>query len=275
MSAPETWCYSWFRGLLDTDPKHVVRTLEEVARRLTAYLHGPKEALPLWSPALYRSGGHRQKSDVLSVSMLVLDYDDGTPIENAEGIWGPWAHIVYTTPSHRPDTPRFRVVLPLAEPVEAKDWPQVWAWAERRAGKTIDRKCKDESRMYYGHGGEDSAIAYAAQRLDRPLLWLDLDRLPPARPKWTPLPEPPRRTLTAYEAADDAVRLLKTCPDTRRRAGVLAGGTVGDEHVRGVRCPKCGRDSVWWPIEPQTVPVAMCSHRQSCDWTGSIAEVLP
>lgn len=277
VTLPETWRLSWFRGLEDTAPKHVDRTLDQAARKLTTFSRGGKDSLPLWSPAAYREDGKRQKADVESVSMLVLDYDDGTAIADAEGVWGPWAHVVYTTPSHQADAPRFRVVLPLAEPVVASEWLRVWLWAEQRAGKAIDKSCKDQSRMYFGHGGEDPKVGYAVARLDRPLLWVDLERLPkiPPRPQWTPLPRPPRRTISAFEAMDEAHRLLRTCPDTRRRAGELAGGSVTEGNIRGVACPKCGRPSVWWPIEPLKVPTAMCSHRKTCDWTGPIAEVLP
>lgn len=273
--APDSFRYSWFRGLTDTAPKAVERTLADLGPRLTRHARGAKDELPLWSPA--RFNGRRSKSSVIEVCMIVLDYDDGTTIESAVGTWGAYAHVVYTTPSHTPELPKFRVVLPLAEPVPADRWGAVWRWAEERSGRQVDPKCKDASRIYYGHGGPDPRVARAFYKLDdRPLLWMDLERLPreaPA-PKWTPLPPPPPKPVTADEAAAQAIRLLATCPDTRRRAGSLAGGSISDTRVTRVTCPQCGRPSVWWPIVPERVRSAMCNHRKTCGWIGSIYEVI-
>ncbi len=277
--AAEEWTVTWFRGLEDTKPKSVTRTIDQLVTKLTRHTRGGKGDLPLWSPAVYKPGATRRcAAQVEAVCMLVLDYDDGTEIETAIGTWGAWAHVVYTTPSHSPEAPRFRVVLPLASPVHARDWGRVWRWAEQRTGRAIDHKCKDPCRMYWGHGGEDPSVARVSVSLDRPLLWFDLERLPPepVRPQWTSVPVPRRdRSLSVYEASDEAHRLLRTCPDTRRRAGELAGGRVTDDAVRQVVCPRCGRPSVWWPLTPASVALAMCHHRRSCDWSGPIAEVLP
>lgn len=275
----DQWVVSWFKGLSDTTPKIVERTLDELVDRLTRHTKAGKDSLPLWSPAVYQTGATRRCAEqVESVGMLVLDYDDGTDIETAIGTWGPWAHIIYTTPSHSTDAPRFRVVLPLAQEVPVKDWKRVWRWAEQRTGQEVDRKCKDPCRMYWGHGGEDPTVARVSVSLDRPLLWFDVERLPaePVKPRWTPLDVPKRtQPVSVYQATDEAERLLRTCPDTRRRAGEMAGGTITDDSVRHVVCPKCGRPSVWWPFTPAKVSTAMCNHRDSCDWQGSIAEVLP
>lgn len=278
VAVPESWTMSWFRSQTDNVPKRIVRTLDEIAARLTRFEAGTKGTLPLWSPAVYPDDATRRCNEqVESVGMLVLDYDDGTQPDEAIGTWGAWAHIVYTTPSHTAEAPRFRVVLPLAVPVPASEWRRVWRWAEQCTGKTIDRACKDPSRMYWGHGGPEARIAYATRALDRPLLWVDLERLPPepVRAPWKPLPRRESRASNLYEATEEAGRLLRTCPDTRRRAGQLAGGTLAEDHVRGVNCPRCGRPSVWWPFVPERVPLAMCTHRNSCDWTGPITEVLP
>lgn len=97
-----------------------------------------KRMLPIWSPALYRSGGHRGSDGVEQLSCLVLDYDDGLTLADASQRWESWFHIVYTTWSHTPEHHRFRIVLPLANPVAAKDWADVWQWAEKQTGQSID-----------------------------------------------------------------------------------------------------------------------------------------
>lgn len=108
-----------------------------------------KRDLRLWSPALYRPGADKRGSqNVTHVSCLVLDYDDGTAIPEASTTWGAWFHLVYTTWSHTPDHPRFRLVLPLAFSVPAEDWDAVWSWAEEHAHFTIDPSMKSPAATY-------------------------------------------------------------------------------------------------------------------------------
>ncbi|MGB1275240.1 MAG: hypothetical protein ACPG77_05770, partial [Nannocystaceae bacterium] len=108
-----------------------------------------KNDLRLWSPTCYRGGARRGSDGVEHISCLVLDYDDGdTTIEVASATWERWYHIVHTTWSHRPEHPKFRVIVPLAEPVSASNWQRVWAWAEERTGMAIDPACKSVSHTY-------------------------------------------------------------------------------------------------------------------------------
>lgn len=117
--------------------------LEEDARR------SAKRDLRLWSPALYRPGADKRGSEnVTHVSCLVLDYDDGTPIADASVTWSAWFHIVHTTWSHTPEHPKFRLVMPLAFPVAAEDWPKVWSWAEEVARFEIDPSMKSPAANY-------------------------------------------------------------------------------------------------------------------------------
>ncbi|MCB9598345.1 MAG: SHOCT domain-containing protein [Sandaracinaceae bacterium] len=108
-----------------------------------------KRDLRLWSPALYRPGARKRgKEGVTHVSCLVLDYDDGTGIREASTTWSAWFHLVYTTWSHTPEAPRFRLVMPLAFPVAAEDWGKVWSWAEEHAHFTIDPSMKSPAATY-------------------------------------------------------------------------------------------------------------------------------
>lgn len=110
---------------------------------------GAKRDLRLWSPTLYRPGAtERSAQNVTHVSCLVLDYDDGTEIDEASTTWSAWFHLVYTTWSHTPDHPRFRLVLPLAFAVPAEDWGAVWAWAEEHAHFRIDPAMKSPAATY-------------------------------------------------------------------------------------------------------------------------------
>lgn len=123
--------------------------VEEAEQMVTEAYKSAKRDLRLWSPALYRPGAdHRGAAGVTHVSCLVLDYDDGTSIREASTTWSAWFHLVYTTWSHRPDHPRFRLCMPLATPVAAEDWARVWSWAEAHAHFTIDPSMKSPAATY-------------------------------------------------------------------------------------------------------------------------------
>jgi hypothetical protein len=98
----------------------------------------PKRDLRLWSPALYMPDTKRGGENVIHLSCLVLDYDEGSSIENASATWQDYFHLLHTTFSHRPERPKFRLILPLAEPVPAAEWHKVYEWAQERTGHTVD-----------------------------------------------------------------------------------------------------------------------------------------
>ena len=78
---------------------------------------------PAWSPTRYLPGATRGNAGVEVVSALVLDVDHAAPAwPRLEGL----AFAAHTTYSHRPEDPRWRVLLPLARPVPAPAWGGVW-----------------------------------------------------------------------------------------------------------------------------------------------------
>ncbi|MEO0321719.1 MAG: hypothetical protein AAF447_02090 [Myxococcota bacterium] len=107
-----------------------------------------KRDLRLWSPTLYRPGGRRTSGDVLALSCLVLDHDDGTAPEALSACWAGWLHVVHSTWSHTPALPKLRVCLPLAQPVRADHWRAVWAWGAARAGDHADPALKSPASTY-------------------------------------------------------------------------------------------------------------------------------
>ena len=104
--------------------------------------------LRLWAPACYRPGGRRSSENVVHLSCLVLDFDQGTPISEAQARFEPWYHVVHTTWSHKQEFPKFRLILPLADPVPAEVWRPLWTWANERSGLTVDPAMKSEGANY-------------------------------------------------------------------------------------------------------------------------------
>lgn len=126
----------------------------------------------LFAPATFRAGGRRCAGDVESLSMLVLDFDDGTPPTEVTTAWEQWEYVIYSTHSHKPDAPKWRAVFPLARPVPAGEWKDTYRkLAAHLAGGRADRSCKDVSRMYYlpSCPPEHAALAFAEHHPGRPL----------------------------------------------------------------------------------------------------------
>jgi hypothetical protein len=100
-----------------------------------------------WSPTRYVDGHTaRGNAGVESVSCLVFDCDRMPPdLKRLEGVC--W--IAHTTWSHRPDAPRWRVVMPLAQPVPSASWRDVWQRARMALCPEADPVCKDPSRAYW------------------------------------------------------------------------------------------------------------------------------
>ena len=97
-----------------------------------------KKDLRIWAPAHYVADTRRSSENVLSLSCLVMDYDDGTPVPEIGKAWAEWFHVLHTTWSHTAERHKVRLCLPLAAPVFAGDWERVWGWAFDRAGARID-----------------------------------------------------------------------------------------------------------------------------------------
>jgi hypothetical protein len=104
------------------------RSWEDFARALAcpaAPADTPKEQLPLWNLATFRED-KRNLDNLEALHGLALDLDnlaaDTTP-DTLRAAFGRWAFLAHTSPSHTPEAPRWRVFLPLAQPVgpEAAD----------------------------------------------------------------------------------------------------------------------------------------------------------
>src|ERR671929_216009 len=100
-----------------------------------------------WAPTRYADGAtSRSNAGVESVSCLVFDCDRIEPDwARLERYW----YLAHTTYQHTPEHPRWRLVLPLAAPVPAQQWRQVWRRAHAALCPEADPNCKDPSRQYY------------------------------------------------------------------------------------------------------------------------------
>jgi hypothetical protein len=122
--------------------------LDELALMLTTFeVLADKRRGRCWSPARYADGAtSRGNAGVVEISALVFDLDRVAPdFARLAGIC--W--IDHTTWSHRPEAPRWRVIIPLARPVPATQWGDVWRRARAALCPEADPACKDPSRAYW------------------------------------------------------------------------------------------------------------------------------
>lgn len=130
-----------------------------------------KEEVPCFSPAEYLDvppdwpeedwpdWGKRLKENVQRVWMFVLDIDEVTEevyrwlVERVQAmglaamIYSTWSHAAAITTKGRW---KFRIVVPLDQPVPAERWLEFWVRANSLFGGYCDERCKDASRLYFG-----------------------------------------------------------------------------------------------------------------------------
>jgi len=162
-------------------------TLSELVRMLTRFeVLDDKRLGHCWSPTKYASGTtSRGNAGVEAVSCLVFDLDRVPPDrERLEPVY--W--LGHTTWSHTSRSPRWRVVIPLARPVPAKHWGDVWRRARAALCPEADPACKDPSRAYW-LPSHDGGVSAKTARHEGPLLdpstlpALPVERRPAGRPK--------------------------------------------------------------------------------------------
>jgi hypothetical protein len=139
-----------FEGKEDRKPVQKALPWPKLADILSHHDERSEKDGALFSPTLYRKGATRSKSGVQSITAFVLDFDTGVAPEMIAPAWSRWEHLIYSTFSHTPGQPKWRVVFPLAEEVPAEQWPQIYRNLAHALGfGHPDPSCKDCSRIYY------------------------------------------------------------------------------------------------------------------------------
>lgn len=279
---------SAYRSARDAMPRTVACDYPSFVRALTTFRPAgditDKRMLAAWSPAVIQPGKRRANDNVESVSAIVLDYDDGTTPDDARGPWADWPSIIHSSWSNETDVPKFRLIIPLGRPVPAAAWRWVWAWASARAVGSIDRACKDASRMYFLPHKRPGKPMFAES--SDPGGWLcdpDWDRVgmealaaagrSPAAQSAAAQSAGARR-LVPWASAERAAReALRNDPAARARWAVALGARITSDRAYGIRCPSCGRASVWFALSPHSWAGAACNHRNSCGWAGFLDQL--
>lgn len=183
-----------------------------------------------WIPGELGEAGGRVDANVKQLCALVFDFDALFVADTAR-LWETFRHYKYlahTSASHTEDKPKWRVVLPLSEPVPGDRWKPFWLGAVRYFGLrgriAADAAAKNPSRLYY----LPSSLYDVEPRL-RVLEGRTLDvsavdvRPPPVRPAPTLTWETSDKALTHH------ARVLQ-------RMGPAVEGAMGDQHTFRAAC---------------------------------------
>tara|TARA_Y100001963_G_C6752624_1_gene435020 strand:- start:72 stop:980 length:909 start_codon:yes stop_codon:yes gene_type:complete len=281
------------------NPIYLDYSFDKLAQFLTLPRKGYKTSkhstIPAWSPAKFNGRGVSNEH-VVSVSCMVYDIDDGLQFDNHEK-FHPFQYIAYTSPSHTFDHHKWRLVIPLDEPIPRQYWKLVWDdminYFEIKTntlmnGGKIDLSCKDERRFYFL--GRESKHFESHVNDQGYNFWVNLPEiierkkqrdeaqrkaLEIQKQKLRDAMKRPGRNRDAYNELrmqlnlDDKYRTLLA-----QRIGARITGGANPRAV-GWECPRCKRsDCTFYYINPMGNKLgAFCNHRNSCGFSSGLFEL--
>ena len=138
----------------DTTPRRESLTRPELVARMLVHAERPTKDGEMHSPARIFPGKTRANESVNCLDYLVADFDHLTPDQVGEALdrFAALEYAAYTTHSHTPESPRFRVIIPIDAPIPAHDWkegkrlqPRIW----ELFGPLADQGTTAASQAYY------------------------------------------------------------------------------------------------------------------------------
>lgn len=184
MASDVTIAFSVFTRVTATQPQNKTLPLVQfLAMFEKRQVIADKSAGIPWSPTIYAEGASRGNAGVAAVTAFVIDVDDGTPVSDLEARLESFLYIVHSSHSHTPEFPKYRVVLPLAEPVVSSDWPAAWRRMNHFVNGHADSATKDAARVYFLPSMPPDADGhFVRQHAGRLISINDLPALPSAQP---------------------------------------------------------------------------------------------
>jgi hypothetical protein len=226
---------TFFHAMADNQAKSTSQLWPEVAAMLSAphaSALSHKSNLPLFSPWVYKpatdptvvngddgkgkplkffSSTHvrRISENLVEMTILVLDYDGGRPLNQLREIFNKWEHVAYTTLNHREEgKDKARIVLPLAASMPVADFKHlaevIKAWATDLGA---DPSTADIGRMFIMPAvrKEDRHLAQSWHHEGEFLDWRMFSEMP--------TPVAPPTTLPAAKPLNSHGQLRKLLPD--------------------------------------------------------------
>ena len=292
---------SFLQDTWDTKPVTMTRHWRVISDWLCTPSQGSsKKELAMWSPCTFE-GSSKKLADAKEVSCMTYDMDEGMYYDYHTK-FSRWTYCIHTSWSHSYCTPKWRLVLPLAEPVPAADWAYAYeAGLQLFAEVTgypdlLDEVCKNPNRFYYGPAINPDARpqyeGFQSDSNDGELLKLEYGHIKAQRDKdkeerQKASKEALRRLreakYTGKRSQDRAARqIIAQDSSVRLKLASQLGATITPDGqiARGILCPnaaahKQGAKShtVWFTIDPVSAGVshyARCNHVDSCGWAADL-----
>lgn len=300
--------YNYIMNVLDRTPKKVQRSGVQFWNALTSREYTKKEDCPLFIPALFDDTNQRKNDNTLSVTMIVVDIDGKDyklPFPKPDFYVGDkkfqnqdFTFFAYSTFNHTQDLPKWRMIIPLLEPIPVDVWTNGgWeaamyfflitffndlAYADGATDyefkKYIDSSCRNPSRAYYYPSHPIGGTPLRYQRIgkkihpDDIMCYRALYQKTFKKRKYKPV-------IKTSNYSDNETKLknsLRCNSDARKDFATRYGlhlrnqGSPSEAAIKW-DCPNCGRsDTTYFYIEGSG---AFCGHLNSCGWSGSLYEL--
>lgn len=248
-----------------------------------------------YTPGLFH--GRVNNKNCVELSLLIFDVDDkGANVNDVIRTLMKYKikHIVYTSSSHTKKKHRFRLVLPLREPIEKKYWKHTYqhalTWYESVFFHDADPACKDPRRCYFTSykTNDDFITSHLDEGRDYDFLRRGKELY---EKEQTEIKELVKKREEEYKKKKEAMKgaqnqsfsdkldkrkkELKSNVIQRRTLAASLGCHVEGNKATYFRCPYCKRrDATYFFIQPGLSAGAYCAHVNSCgDGTQRFMEI--
>lgn len=288
-----TYKLTWVKSKYDNLPKELSLSRFGLLEFLQPKIVQHKKDTILFSPCWYKRP-YRRGEYVDKMNFIVFDIDGGYKYPTIEDI-NPDARsftfLIYPTYSYTEDKPKYRVIIPLANPVPSQCWkdiyhPQItgvfnWLVNDKTAALTLDMSCSDPNRLYY------LPSIKKGNNVPDPILNMGKDYT--IKYKYTPPDPRPKRfgfkgakhgshqeinTVIAYKYNHDK--------DSRLAAAEDLGCTIKNNRAEGFSCPWCGGTDTYFYVESNKkdkdgtdlFSPATCKHVKTCGYIDSLYQLM-
>jgi len=114
-----------------------------------------------YSAHCFENGYRKKDNTIQGFDLLMLDIDEGTPLEIAKVLLEEYTYLIATTKSHQKEKngvvcDRYRIILPMANRLELdpEQYSKFMNNIMEDLPLELDRACKDSARFFYGAEGE-------------------------------------------------------------------------------------------------------------------------
>ena len=289
------WRFTTFKSLTDTRATaHQCHFHDLVKGFLTSpggNLVSEKKTLPLWSPTEFKQG-RRARANATDIYFLVYDIDDGMTPFDTWRLFSDYHVLAHTSFSHKPQHHKYRIILPLQNPIPARNWGRASQAAQELWDSVVGRGTPDQAALH------DRARVYFRYGIPTPpneeMLAEDpLNPLMYHKTAWStkspldltydhitePTPRQPRKPVKARAHQNGKAAMSEVMEDPTFRLAVAhkVGATIQENNARYIRCPGCGRDSVHFSIDisvPGSYKWPTCNHLNRCAWWGRFEDLI-